>query len=143
MNACGKTTAVVYGAILLLAVGCAKEKELPQHQAKQSPAPQQASQCVVTEGLVVSINGTKVNYPDSQKLNWVAAKESTSPGDSFGFNPRSDPGPDPGAGPMGFRGDCAGSAGLQRRRLGDSRGRLRVPVARRPRQPDPHPARRH
>ncbi len=76
MNAGHQTTIAVYGGILLLAVGCAKEKELLQQRAKQDDAPQQASQCVVRDGLVVSINGTKVNYPDSEKLNWIAVKDS-------------------------------------------------------------------
>jgi hypothetical protein len=76
MNAWRKITTAACVAILLFAVGCAKDVELPQQHAKQGTAPQQASQCVVSEGLVVSINGIKVNWPDSETLNWIAVTDS-------------------------------------------------------------------
>jgi hypothetical protein len=78
MTAWQSIVSPAYGAILLLAAGCAKQEQFLQQRAKPDAAPREASKCVVSEGgLVVSINGVKVNFPDSEHLNWIAVKDSS------------------------------------------------------------------
>jgi hypothetical protein len=60
----------VLGGLLTLFLACG---------SRHMPAVgQQASPCVVRDGLVVSIHGTMVNYPDSEKLTWTAVKDPSS-----------------------------------------------------------------
>jgi hypothetical protein len=38
----------------------------------------ESAPCVVKDGRVVSVNGTKVNWPDSEKLKWILVKDPKS-----------------------------------------------------------------
>ncbi|MCX5795332.1 MAG: hypothetical protein NTY77_07565 [Elusimicrobia bacterium] len=56
--------------------GCETDPKAPRQLAKPDAAAREASRCVVREGLVVSIDGIPINYPDSEKLNWTKADDA-------------------------------------------------------------------
>lgn len=69
-------------AALLLMCGCSERRATPNQRAQPAGETSQTGPCVVENGRVVSINGTRINFPDSEKLNWIA------PMDSKGVDPK-------------------------------------------------------
>ena len=49
----------------------------PLFQPRSQPdtRPHQSSPCVVTGNMVSTINGIPINFPDSEKLNWIGMND--------------------------------------------------------------------
>ena len=83
MDAVLRMTTVLSAAALLLISGCDEGKSPPAAApaappVAAKPAAPQPDQVVVDAGCVMSINGTSINYPDSEKLTWCEVKDQAA-----------------------------------------------------------------
>ena len=78
MNTRRTMMGVICSAVLIFSTGYVQGAEVNQQKAGQGAGSGQLSRCVTRGDLVVSIDGINVNYPDSEKLNWIEVTDPNS-----------------------------------------------------------------
>jgi hypothetical protein len=60
------------------AVPRAPSKESAKPQIRPNPNLEEEPRCIVREGIVESINGARINFPDSEGFKWIPVADSHS-----------------------------------------------------------------